>query len=210
MKIFTKVIAVLTVLAMLSVAAIASDFVSSPGKSTGIELLEGGVIITTPDYKDDAKDHIKDDLDETLVDLDKQEIEDLIGDFDSKWKDNTGAPIENAEITKVFHVYFDDDSATFKVRIDELGDKYILVAKNHKTGEWEYVNYTANGNEISITLNAVSTIVVVEDNGNGPVVDEPIQSPQTGVQSVSVVLAVSTVVLLAAAVVCFKKAKNVA
>lgn len=210
MKIFSKVLAVLTVIAMLSVVAFADDFVLSPGKSSGIELVDGKVTITPVEDKDNAEDHIRDDLNETVEDLDKKDVKDLVDDFENKWKNETGAPIDNADITKIFHVDFDTDSVTFKVKIENLGDKYVLVAKNHETGDWNYVEYTADGNVLTITLDAVSTIVVAEDNGNGPVVDDPIKSPQTGVESVSVVLAVSTVVLLAAAALLFKKARTIA
>ena len=199
MKFFAKVMAVLVVVSMLSVTAFADDFVLSAGKTDGIEKIEGDVVIVVPDDDSDA-----------IKDLEKEKIEDLVDGFDEKWQKETNAPIENADVTKVFDVDVKDGSETVTVKIENLGDKVVLVAKNKETGAWKTIDFTRDGDKITFTLDGNYTIAVVEDNGNGPVVDNPIDSPQTGVESISVVLAVSTIVLLAGAVVLTKKARNAA
>ncbi len=195
MKLFAKIMAVLTVLAMLSVVAFADDFVSSPEKADGVELIEGDVVISAAD---------------DFEGIDEGGFEDLVDGFADKWHAATNAPVDNAEVTKSFVVNTNGVSQTVTIKVDNLGDKIVLLAKNNVTGEWTFVEFTRDGNNLTFTLNGDYTIVILEDNGNAPVVDKPVQSPQTGVQSVSVLLAVSTVVLLAAAVVLSKKARNVA
>lgn len=199
MKFITKIFAFFMALLLLATSALAEEFMPSPGKG-GVTLIEGDVTITNSNDAN-ASERFKD----AISELENKGLEDILEGFGEMWKKTTGAPLANAEVTKTFDVVFEGGPKTFKVSVVGLEAGFMVIAKDHKTGEWYYVEYTVDGNVLTITLNSSATIAIVEDNCNPPIVDNPIQSPQTNVTSFSPVLIVSSVVALVGAIFFGKK-----
>ena len=208
MKLFSKILTVLTVVAMLVTCVGAAEFTASAERKDGPTLTGGDEVIITPVSKKDdptTPDKTREDLNGVLDNLKENDLTDLTGSFDDAWDDKSGgAPIENAVVSDIFHVDFTKDDVTFSYTLPGIADDdFVLLVKNHVTGAWSVLDYTFANGAATVSLTDVSTIVVVRDNGNPPAGD--IVSPPTGVSAVSVVLASATVALMGVAVLLSKK-----
>lgn len=208
MKLFSKILAVLMVVAMLSVSAFAAEFTLSAEIKDGPEVIGDDVVITPISKIDDptTPPQTKEELKDAKDQLDNNKFEDLVPGFNDEWKEITGgAPVDNATVSDLIHVDLKDDSADFGVNFDGIDDdtKFVLVGLNHETGKWGIVDYTMKDGVINLKLDANTSIAVVIDNGNPPAPGG--DSPQTGASSFSVALATVTVALCGAAFVLSRK-----
>lgn len=211
MKLFSKIITVLTVVAMLITCVGAAQFTPSAVRKDGPQVVGGDDVIITPVSKKDdpsTKEETREDLSEVVDDLEGNDIVDLVAGFEDAWKDKTGgAPVDNAVVSDIFHVEFDKDDVTFSYTLDGItDDDFVLIAKNHVTNQWVVLDYTFANGATTVTLTDISTIVVIRDNGNPPSSD--IISPPTGVSSVSVALVSATVALAGVALLLGKKLRQ--
>ncbi len=191
------------IIALFTVGTLALDFVPSIQYKDEPELIEGddGIIITpiSDVYDDDVDVHedIHIDLTDAEEELSGTEWEELIKDLIDHWKEITGgAPIENAVVSDIFDVRYEDELGrgleegrpfTIKIKIEGLnpGDDFIIVMKDTKDGEWKIVKYTMDENGvITITGTSMSVFAVIRDNYAGAAVAPGApDSPQTGVAS---------------------------
>ncbi len=210
MKLFTKVLAILAVAAMLATTAFAAEFLPSAEIKDGPGY-EGDDVVITPvgDLDDpDLSDDVRDPLEDALDDLKNSDLNELIDGFEGKWhSEMDNAPLDNASVSDLFHVQLNGNENNITITLDGEG-KYIIIGRDPETGKWSILDYTTDGNKATINLDGDMTVAVIRDNGNPPKVEDPDKSPQTGVATMSVSLAAATVVLLAGAAVVLGKKRD--
>ncbi|MBE6598156.1 MAG: hypothetical protein E7638_01800 [Ruminococcaceae bacterium] len=168
----------------------------------------------------DPDEKVHQELIDTEEELLNNDIRDLVPNFEEEWTKRTdGAPVENAELVKLFEVSIDDTTAekmtegrtlrfSFKVNGLKFGDKFVIINKVGDT--WKFVDYTiAEDGTITLDVSELGVFAILKDSGADPVVDdETPKSPQTGVEAYTMELIAAAVVLCGAAVVLTKKSKR--
>ncbi len=214
------------VIALFTVGTFALDFAPSIQYKDDPELVEGdsGIIITPiSDVYDDSVS-VHEDINTKLTDAEKElsESKDIIENFAEVWKDVTGgAPIENAIVSDIFDVRFEDEfettvtegkPVTIKFTIPGLdyNDKFFITVKESADSKWKVVDFTIDEDGV-ITLSATSMSVfaVIRDSyASAAIAPDAPDSPQTGITSYFVPAIVGAVLFSGAALVVGRKLKS--
>ena len=159
---------------------------------------------------------IRESLKNALEELKDNLIHHLVRGFDEIWEKVTGgAPLENAIVSDIFEIALvcgeadalkTDEKVTVSFTFEGIGpdDKFVVVHKPTGSDEWIVEDHTIDENGvITMTVDKLSPFAIVKDSGKAPSSD--VDSPQTGVEALSMTLAIGTVLLAGAAVVLVKK-----
>ena len=166
------------------------------------------------------EDLIRENLDKAYEELTNHPLNDLVINFEEKWKEITdGAPVENAIVLDLFETvlyctrlqeFRTDATVTVSFTVDGLdaGDTFMIIHKPVGSEKWVIDEYTIDENGvITMKVDLLAPYAIIIDSGKPPVATE--QSPQTGVSdNIMAAASVGAVILAAGAVLIGKKLRK--
>ncbi len=162
---------------------------------------------------EDLDEDIKDNLTDAKKDLEENDWEDILDDFEDIWNEATdGAPVEHAIVSDIFDVRYKEDpteDGTVTIMFDmkmqglDSDDIFVIIAKP-EGGEWAPIDYTISEDGIiTITVENKSVFAIIKDKSAMP--DIGPDGPATGVSPYFAPAIVGAVFFGIAAVVCVNK-----